>query len=216
MTMSSERHVHHRTDYGKMELNEADAGMEPFALFDAWLKAAEEDGLPEPHAMSLATMGSLTISCRIVLLRSFDARGFVFYTNHNSRKAMDIERDPRAALTFFWPQHERQVRVEGKVEHLTAEESDAYFASRPIESRIGAWSSDQSRPVESREALDQRYTRWKERFGEGEIPRPMHWGGYRVRPVRIEFWQGRGSRMHDRLAFEQLSDAKWVRTRLQP
>ena len=214
--MSSERHVHHRIDYGKMELNEDDAGTEPFALFDAWLKQAEEDGLPEPHAMSLATMGSLTISCRIVLLRSFDARGFVFYTNHNSRKAMDIERDPRAALTFFWPQHERQVRIEGKVEQLTPEESDAYFATRPLESRIGAWSSDQSRPVENREALEQRYTRWKERFGEGEVPRPMHWGGYRVRPVRIEFWQGRGSRMHDRIAFEQLSDSKWVRTRLQP
>lgn len=141
----------------------------------------------------------------------------VFYTNHNSRKAMDIERDPRAALTFFWPQHERQVRIEGKVEHLTAEESDAYFASRPIESRIGAWSSDQSRPVESREALEQRYTRWKERFGEGEIPRPMHWGGYRVRPVRIEFWQGRSSRMHHLLCVRAVRPMpSGCATRLQP
>ncbi|HMC97122.1 MAG TPA: pyridoxamine 5'-phosphate oxidase [Flavobacteriales bacterium] len=214
--MSSEGHIHHRKDYGKMELTEHDAGQDPMALFGAWLKHAEDEGLPEPHAMSLATMGSLTISCRIVLLRSFDARGFVFYTNHNSRKAMDLERDPRVALTFFWPQLERQVRIEGRAEPVDTEESDRYFASRPRESQIGAWSSDQSRPVESRDALEQRYTRWSERLGDGTVPRPLHWGGYRVRPVRIEFWQGRNSRLHDRLAFEQLSDGKWVRTRLQP
>ncbi|MEO8588513.1 MAG: pyridoxamine 5'-phosphate oxidase [Flavobacteriales bacterium] len=214
--MSSERHIEHRTDYGKMELTESEAGADPIALFAAWLKRAEDEGLPEHHAMSLATMGSLTISCRVVLLRSFDVRGFVFYTNHNSRKAMDLERDPRAALTFFWPQLERQVRIEGRAEQISAEECDAYFATRPRESRVGAWSSDQSRPVENRDALEQRFARWSERFGEEEVPRPMHWGGYRVRPVRIEFWQGRSSRLHDRLAFEQLSDAKWVRTRLQP
>jgi pyridoxamine 5'-phosphate oxidase len=166
--------------------------------------------------MALATAGSASISCRIVLLRSFDRNGFAFYTNYNSRKAMDLERDPRAALTFFWPQMERQVRIEGKTEVLSAEESDAYFASRPRESRIGAWSSDQSRLVESRELLDERYARWQDRFKEGEVPRPEHWGGLRVRPVRIEFWQGRADRMHDRIAFEHFADGTWQRMRLQP
>jgi pyridoxamine 5'-phosphate oxidase len=152
----------------------------------------------------------------VVLLRSFDARGFVFYTNYNSRKAMDLERDPRAALNFYWPQLEQQVRIEGKAEPVTAEESDAYFASRPLESRIGAWSSDQSRTVEGRAQLDERFERWQARFADGEVPRPLHWGGYRVRPQRIEFWQGRPNRLHDRIAFEHFTDGTWARMRLQP
>lgn len=210
------KRVEHRTDYVKGALTEESAGTDPFALFGRWLEDAENSGQPEHHAMALATVGSASISCRIVLLRSFDRNGFAFYTNYNSRKAMDLERDPRAALTFFWPQMERQVRIEGKTEVLSAEESDAYFASRPRESRIGAWSSDQSRLVESRELLDERYARWQERFKEGEVPRPEHWGGLRVRPVRIEFWQGRADRMHDRIAFEHFADGTWQRMRLQP
>lgn len=214
--MSENTILHDRKDYGKRTLLEQEAGNDPIALFGAWMKDAQDAGVPEPNAMSLATAGTVTISCRIVLLRSFDARGFVFHTNHNSRKAMDVERDPRAALTFFWPELERQVRIEGKAEHASAEESDAYFASRPRESRISAWSSDQSRTVDSREQLEQRFARWSERFADGDVPRPLHWGGFRVRPVRIEFWQGRKGRMHDRLAYEHMGDGTWQRMRLQP
>jgi pyridoxamine 5'-phosphate oxidase len=215
--MSEERKLHHRAEYDRASLTEAEAGTDPFTLFGRWLNEAMADGLHEPHAMILATMGQLTISCRVVLLRSFDPRGFVFYTNHNSRKAMDLERDPRAALTFFWAPHERQVRIEGRAEQVAAEESDAYFRTRPRESQIGAWSSDQSRPVPDRQALEERFARWQDRFkDEAEVQRPAHWGGYRVKPVRIEFWQGRPGRLHDRIAFEQMSDGEWLRVRLQP
>lgn len=208
--------IHDRTDYTRKSLTEEEAGHDPIALFGRWMEHAQKADIPEPHAMTLATAGSLTISCRVVLLRSFDQNGFVFYSNYNSRKAMDLERDPRAALNFFWPQLEQQIRIEGKVELVTAEESDAYFASRPLESRIAAWSSDQSRVVENRQQLDERYDRWKARFAEGEVPRPLHWGGYRVRAQRIEFWQGRPGRLHDRIAFEHFADGTWGRVRLQP
>ncbi|MBV6404383.1 MAG: pyridoxamine 5'-phosphate oxidase [Flavobacteriales bacterium] len=215
--MDSARKVGQRTDYSKTVLLEEEAGNDPIALFGRWLHAAEEDGLPEPHAMTLATAGSFSISCRVVLLRSFDAQGFVFFTNYNSRKAMDLERDPRAALSFFWPQHERQVRIEGKVEKVEAALSDAYFKERPRESQVGAWASDQSRIADDRSHVDERYARWTERFKDAaEVPRPLHWGGMRVRPVRIEFWQGRPSRLHDRIVFEHFTDGSWSRIRLQP
>ncbi|MBL7940918.1 MAG: pyridoxamine 5'-phosphate oxidase [Flavobacteriales bacterium] len=210
------QHTHDRIDYSKMALTETEAGMDPIALFGTWFEQAQEAGVHEPHAMTLATVGSLTISCRVVLMRSFDAKGFTFFSNYNSRKAMDLERDQRAALNFFWPVMERQVRIEGKVELLTDEESDAYFSSRPRESRIAAWSSDQSRAVDDRDQLEKRFERWSERFADSEVPRPLHWGGYRVRVQRMEFWQGRPNRLHDRIAFEHFADGTWARVRLQP
>lgn len=208
--------IDQRNDYQRAALTEAEAGMDPIALFERWMNEAMAAEVPEPHAMTLATAGIATISLRVVLLREFDAQGFVFHTNYNSRKAMDLERDPRCALNFFWPDLERQVRIEGRAERTTEAESDAYFATRPRESRIGAWSSDQSRAVEDRARLDARYARWAERFDGMEVPRPLHWGGIRVRPARIEFWQGRSDRMHDRLAYDHLGDGQWLRTRLQP
>lgn len=214
--MDNERKVDDRADYTRGELTEATAGADPLVLFGTWLEEARQAGLPDPNAMALATAGSVSISCRIVLLRAFDARGFVFHTNYNSRKAMDLERDPRAALTFFWAPLERQVRIEGKAERIPAEESDAYFATRPRDSRIGAWSSDQSRVAEDRAAIEERFERWSGRFTGEDVPRPAHWGGIRVRPVRIEFWQGRANRLHDRLAFEHFGDGTWHRMRLQP
>ncbi len=215
--MSYDRHIHHRIDYTKLKLIEEEVPTDPMELFAEWLRMAEEDQVEEPHAMTLSTAGSITISSRVVLLRAFDQEGFVFYTNYNSRKAMDLERDPRAALCFFWSAHERQVRVEGRAEKIGAEESDRYFNSRPRESRIGAWSSDQSRMVRDRSQLEERYRRWVDRFADlEEIPRPLHWGGYRIKPVRIEFWQGRASRMHDRIAYEKMNDDGWEMMRLQP
>ncbi len=214
--MSEERIVQTRTDYQRMSLDEDVAGMDPMHLFMEWMDAAERTGIADHNAMVLSTVGSASISSRVVLLRKVDDRGFVFYTNLNSRKAMDIERDPRAALTFFWPTLERQIRIEGKVVPLPTEESDQYFATRPRESRIGAWSSDQSRAVEDRTVMEDRYNRWAKRFEGMEVPRPDHWGGMLVRPVRIEFWQGRSNRMHDRLAYERFNDGSWQRMRLQP
>lgn len=214
--MAAERIVSARTDYGKRTLGEAEAGMDPVQLFAAWLDEAEQSGLPDHNAMVLSTVGSVSLSSRVVLLRQVDERGFSFFSNYNSRKAMDLERDPRAALLFYWPALERQVRVEGRAELLPEAESDAYFASRPRESQIGAWCSDQSRMVENREAIEERFTRWSERFAGMEVPRPEHWGGMLVRPVRMELWQGRANRLHDRLAYERFGDGSWQRMRLQP
>ncbi|MEN3793582.1 pyridoxamine 5'-phosphate oxidase [Fulvimarina sp. MAC3] len=191
---------------------------DPFALFAKWLAAAEASEVNDANALSLATVfpdGQPDV--RIVLLKDFDERGFVFYTNFESAKGQQILGSLRAAMAFHWKSQRRQVRVRGTVEVVSDEEADAYYHSRPRGSRIGAWASRQSRPLESREALEARVMELQEQYGEGDIPRPPHWSGFRLVPVAIEFWQDGEYRLHDRALYERANpDAPWVITRLSP
>jgi pyridoxamine 5'-phosphate oxidase len=206
-----------RREYPGSPLVESEAGEDPFALFARWFESARERE-PDATAMALATATSDgRPSVRTVLLKGCDARGLVFYTNYDSRKAREIEQTARAGLMFFWRCDERQVRVEGRVERVSPEESDAYFESRPLESRLSVYASRrQSDPVESRAALDDLFEAARKRFANGPVPRPEWWGGYRVIPDAFEFWQGRLSRLHDRLRFELRPDGTWHRERLAP
>lgn len=188
---------------------------EPLAAFARWFADAAERE-PDPDAMTLATATPEgRPSARAVLLKGFDARGFVFYTNLESRKSTELARNPRAALCFLWKVLRRQVRVEGRVEPVSEAEADDYFASRARDSRIGAWASDQSRPLASRAELERRVDEFSRRFAEGEVPRPPHWSGFRVIPEQVEFWQERPSRLHDRWLFVRDGDL-WRRERLFP
>jgi pyridoxamine 5'-phosphate oxidase len=175
-------------------------------------------GVSEQDVISM-TLGTASKdgqpSARIVLLKSFDDRGFVFYTNYHSRKGKELSDNPRACLLFYWPQLWRQVRVEGDVEKVSTAESEAYFQSRPLGSRLGAWASNQSEVVETREVLESRFAELEKRFGE-DVPRPEHWGGYRLKPNSIEFWQGRDNRLHDRLLYRLQEDGSWSIERLGP
>ncbi len=204
-----------RRVYERTELREEDVSANPTEQLRAWVHEAHDAGSHEPNAMCLCTMGEEYPAGRIVLLRGLDEQGLVFFTSYFSRKGRNLERLPRAAAVFFWPQLERQVRIEGDVQKLPEEESDAYFAGRPRGHQLGAWASEQSEPVESRAILDQRMLDFTERFGDEEIPRPHSWGGYRLRPQMIEFWQGRPNRMHDRLEFRRARGG-WSVRRLQP
>ncbi len=205
-----------RREYRRGELLETEVLSDPVEQFAIWFEHAESAGEIEPNAMTLATADARGApSARIVLLKEFDARGFVFYTNYTSRKGQQMEANPHAALAFFWPKLERQVRIEGRVRRVTQRESDAYFNERPLMSRIGAWASHQSRVIASRQELEEREARLIERFGQGPVPRPDFWGGYRLVPRRIEFWQGRPGRLHDRLEYLH-QRGKWNIRRLAP
>jgi pyridoxamine 5'-phosphate oxidase len=197
-------------------LTEADVDPDPIRQFRAWFEEATLSDVPEPNAMALAT-SSLDgrPSIRMVLLRGCDERGFTFFTNYESRKGIELESNPYAALAFYWHGLERQVRVEGLVERVSAEESDAYFRSRPPGSRLGAWASRQSEVIPSRESLEARCREFERAYAHGQIPRPDNWGGYRVVPEAIEFWQGRPNRLHDRLRYRK-GESSWVIERLAP
>ncbi len=197
-------------------LNETTVGTDPFRLFDDWYREAREAGLYLPESMTLATSSpDGSPSARLVLLKGHDERGFVFYTNYESRKAVELEMNPRAALVMHWPILQRQVRIEGMVEKTSEQDSAAYFQTRPRGSRIGAWASPQSSVLRSREQLEQRVAEFEARYPGEEVPLPPYWGGYRLRPESIEFWQGRANRLHDRFRFTR-AGAGWTVERLAP
>jgi pyridoxamine 5'-phosphate oxidase len=204
-----------RKDYALKTLEERDVDRDPMKQFGLWMVEAIHAQVPEPSAMTLATVGANgKPTTRIVLLKGVDPRGFVFFTNYESRKGRELAANPVASLTFFWKELERQVRIDGTVEKVSAEESDAYYQTRPLGSRIGAWASPQSRPIESRAWLEQRWTTLSVEHGQAP-KRPPHWGGYRVMPEEMEFWQGRMSRLHDRIFFTR-TGSDWKISRLAP
>lgn len=206
-----------RKDYRRQTLDRIDLSPDPIQQFERWWQEVLAAQIPEPNGMTLATATPEgRPSARIVLLKGFDARGFVFYSNGLSRKGQEIEVNPQAALVFWWEPLERQVRIEGAIGRIDPQESDAYFHSRPRSSQLGAWASEQSQVIEGRQGLETRLQDLEDRYGDGErVPRPPHWGGFRLVPDRIEFWQGRPSRLHDRLCYLKQSEG-WSIVRLSP
>ena len=215
--MQPETDIHHlRKDYNPAPLSEENLDRDPVAQFRGWFEEARSAGIPEPNAMTLGTSElSGRVSCRTVLLKAYDERGFVFFTNYGSRKARQIAENPRASLLLPWVSLARQIEIEGRVEKISTNESLAYFLSRPFLSQLGAWVSDQSTVISSRQILTAKFEELKSRFTEGEVPKPEGWGGFRVIPETIEFWQGGASRLHDRFLYTR-SEVGWKIERLAP
>lgn len=206
-----------RAEYSRGELRREDLKPDPIDQFTVWFEEACQAGLLEPNAASLATAGPDGVpSLRTVLIKQFDARGFVFYTNLESRKAREIAANPHVALLFLWPALERQVVIDGTAERLSTAEVVAYFVKRPFASQVAAWASPQSRVLTSRKLLEMKWEEMKRKFAEGRVPLPSFWGGYRVSPQTIEFWQGRPSRLHDRFQYARQPDGTWLIERLAP
>lgn len=205
-----------RRDYSLKELSKSSVAPDPIEQFSVWMKEALDAALIEPTAMTVSTVDAegKPLS-RVVLLKGFDAEGFVFFTNYESRKGSDLAANPHASLHFFWPELERQVIISGVAEKVSREQSEAYFASRPLGSRIGAWASKQSSVLADREELEKRVEEIQAKFSDGNVPCPPFWGGFRVKPTRVEFWQGRKSRLHDRIVYERIEGA-WSIVRLSP
>ncbi len=205
-----------RKDYSLKSLEINDVDDNPLTQFHKWLKEAVNAEVLEVNAMTLSTISAEGFpNGRIVLLKELD-EGFVFFTNYLSEKGQELTKNPNASLTFFWPELERQVRVNGRVSKVSAEESDSYFFSRPIGSQIGAWASPQSQVIESRQILEDNIKELQNRFESEKISRPPHWGGFRLTPTQIEFWQGRPSRLHDRISYNKNPEGAWIRERLAP
>jgi pyridoxamine 5'-phosphate oxidase len=205
-----------RKSYERAELSETESHSNPLQQFDQWLNEAIKGEVPEPNAMTLATVGSnLRPSTRVVLIKGYDERGIVWYTNYESQKGQELAGNPFAALQFHWVEMERVVRIEGQVEKISPEESDAYFHSRPLDSRLGAWASPQSQVISGRSVLVANAAKYGAQFML-QPPRPPHWGGYRLKPELWQFWQGRKSRLHDRLRYTLQSPGNWLRERLAP
>jgi pyridoxamine 5'-phosphate oxidase len=206
-----------RKDYSSQSLLETDVEINPIDQFKKWWNEAINSKIDEVNAMTLATASSDGMpAARIILLKGFDQNGFVFFSNYKSYKAMHLEENPKACLVFFWKELERQVRITGLVKKISEKESDEYFLSRPVGSQIGAWASDQSQVIENREWLENRVLKLTEEFKQKELKRPPHWGGYLVTPVIIEFWQGRPSRLHDRIQYSLEENGNWKIERLSP
>lgn len=206
-----------RQEYSQQVLRETDVAADPIQQFSAWFQQAVAAQVPQPNAMTLATVSPAGLpSARIVLLNGLDERGFIFYTHYRSRKGQELAANPDAALVFLWHELERQVRIEGQVERVAAAVSDAYFQSRPRGSQLGAWASSQSQPIASREVLEAQLQAVSQQYADRPVPRPPDWGGYRVCPHTIEFWQGRPNRLHDRLRYRQVDPPTWLLERLSP